>query len=305
MQSKQKLGRGLSALIGEIDSFDTLKNPVVSPEKIPSSDTAYGHFISLSIKQIKPGPWQPRQNFNDDEIEKLSLSIKENGLLQPILVMESQDKETYEIIAGERRWRAALRAKLDVIPCLIKRVTEEQAQFIALIENIQREELSAIEEAEGYQKILDQYQYTQEKISEVVGKSRSHIANTLRLLNLPKSIRNILQNHEISAGHARCLIGMDEHQALTLIDEIIQKKLNVRQLEKLVQRMGGDPSLVSEKKIQSSVQPDGSDLQKICADLERVLQTKISLKEKKGAGQLILDFKTLEQLDKILEKLSL
>ncbi len=190
------------------------------------------------------------------------------------------------------------------MPCIVRKASEEKSQLIALIENVQREDLSSVEEAEGYQKMIDQFQYTQEKISETVGKSRSHVANMLRLLNLPKSIRSILQNSEISAGHARCLLGVSEKEALLLVDEVIQKKLNVRQLEKRVQKMRKGGGVVSKKTTVKSSGASQDDLKKVAQNLEQLLKVSVSLEEKNGKGVLGLHFKTLEELDTLLEKLS-
>lgn len=302
-KTKEKLGRGLSALIGDLDSFDHLKGQSKNIDA-PTSGESSGGLSSLPIKNLQPGPWQPRQNFNDAEIEKLTQSIQENGLLQPILVAERPDKKGYAIIAGERRWRASLRAKLETVPCIIKNVSDAQARLIALVENIQRENLSVIEEAEGYLKMIEDFSYTQEKIADVVGKSRSHVANLLRLLNLPKSIRGILQNGEISAGHARCLLGLSERDALLLIDEVIQKKLNVRQLEKRVQK--GPKNKKSEATVArlNTAAPEAEELLKIAEDLEKMLDMRVSLTEQKGQGELTLHFKSFDELDGVLEKLS-
>lgn len=301
-KTKEKLGRGLSALIGDLDSFDQLKGQSKNIDT-PTSGDSPGGLSSLPIKDLQPGPWQPRQNFNDAEIEKLTQSIQENGLLQPILVAERSDQKGYDIIAGERRWRASLRAKLETVPCIIKNVSDAQARLIALVENIQRENLSVIEEAEGYLKMIEDFSYTQEQIADVVGKSRSHVANLLRLLNLPKSIRGILQNGEISAGHARCLLGLSERDALLLIDEVIQKKLNVRQLEKRVQKGPKNKKSGAPARLKTSA-PEAEELQKIAEDLEKMLGMRVSLTEKKGQGALTLHFKSFDELDGVLEKLS-
>ena len=231
-------------------------------------------------------------------------------MLQPILVAPSTQQGEYAIIAGERRWRAALRAQMEYVPAIIKAVTDQEAHLIAIIENIQREGLSPVEEAEGYQKIMEQHRLTQEQISETVGKSRSHIANTLRLLSLSPSVRSILQNGEISAGHARCLIGLSEERALHLIDDVIQKKLNVRQLEKLVVKGGAPTSkAVSQAQTQKTQKRKGSsapldpELEDIRQGVEAVLGMPVEIEAQEGEGQISITFLNMDQLDDVLKKL--
>lgn len=308
MTNKSKLGRGLSALIGDINDREGYMEG--QPDMQGTNSQTMAGFEMLAAKHIRPGPWQPRQHFDDSEIEKLAESIRTNGMLQPILVAPSTQQGEYAIIAGERRWRAALRAQMEYVPAIIKTVTDQEAHLIAIIENIQREGLSPVEEAEGYQKIMEQHQLTQEQISETVGKSRSHIANTLRLLSLSPSVRSILQNGEISAGHARCLIGLSEQRALHLIDDVIQKKLNVRQLEKLVVKGGASTSkAASQPQIQKPQKRKGPsvpldpELEDIRQGVEAVLGMPVEIEAQGDEGQISITFSNMDQLDDVLKKL--
>ena len=305
MTNNPKLGRGLSALMGDIMTDDDVARQKLAAAK----ETSIEGLQWISPKNISPGPWQPRQHFDDDEIERLAESLRTNGMLQPILVAPSTQQGFYSIIAGERRWRASIRAQLEQVPAIVKKVTDQEGHLIAIIENIQREGLSPVEEAEGYQRIINQHNFTQEQISETVGKSRSYIANTLRLLSLSPSVRGILQNGEISAGHARCLIGLSEERALQLIDDVIQKKLNVRQLEKLVTK--GSTPQPSKKQRQERVKtqsiqstgPLDPELESIRQGVETVLGLPVNIEENGGSGVISLHFETMDQLDELMKKL--
>ena len=198
-----QLGRGLSALLGEAP-------PEVSEGNLSSGkNTAEAGFSFLPIEVLVPSPLQPRRVFAQEEIDSLAKSMKERGILQPILVRTKPDNENeYEIIAGERRWRAAQMAQIHEVPVIIRRLTDEEVLEVALIENIQRADLNALEEALGYRGLIDRFNHTQDSLSKVIGKSRSHIANTLRLLSLPDAVKDLLNDGKISAGHARALIGV-------------------------------------------------------------------------------------------------
>ena len=230
---KKNLGRGLEALLGEMNE-DILSNEL-SEIKADSS---------VNVNEISVSPFQPRKEFDQESIKALAESIKEKGVLQPLIVRKTANG--YELIAGERRLRASKEAGLDRVPVIVKELTDSEVLEIALIENLLRENLTPIEEATAYQKLMDSFSHTQEKVAEVVGKSRSYVANTLRLLTLPEKIKELVSAGKLSAGHARCLVGIDNAEELA--DKIISKDLSVRETEELV---------ANQKK-----QKDGNDIQK-------------------------------------------
>jgi ParB family chromosome partitioning protein len=301
------LGQGLAAILRDIDTQSHVekKNPSVSG------------YEEIDIKQLNPSPFQPRKIFNDEELVDLSNSIKENGVLQPLIVRKVSDNN-YEIIAGERRWRAATQAGLKTIPSIVRLVTDEEAVIIALVENIQREALTPLEEAEGLQKLSQTMGESQEEIAQMIGKSRSYVANTLRLNNLPEAIKDLLRNNKINAGVARSLVG--HPNALELATLAMENNLNVRELENLAQKMkkshsgehSGDESVgdeqdASHKKKDSakSVFLEG-DQERIAA--EKAIENALGLKAKLVLGPkknvLSVYFDTMEQLDALLEKLT-
>ena len=223
---RKSLGRGLGALLGDEDlDLADLNEPVR-----PHASSKNADFIPIS--DIVPGKYQPRTEFDAEALDSLAESIREKGVLQPLLVRRQGGK--YELIAGERRWRASKIAGLDKVPVIIKELNDKEVLEVALVENLLRENLSAIEEAEGFQRLINEFSHTQEALSQIVGKSRSHIANMLRLLNLPEEVQALVKEGKLSAGHARALVGLDN--ALSLAKTIIEKDLNVRQVEELVAR---------------------------------------------------------------------
>ena len=217
---KGRLGRGLASLIGE--------TPQAEP-RLP----AHGEQRLLSIDQLHPGGHNPRKTFGDIELTELADSIRSKGLLQPIIARPDRERGGYEIVAGERRWRAAQKASLHTVPVIVRELSDQEAAEFALIENVQRTDLNPIEEATGYSELIEKFGYTQEQVAEVIGKSRSHLANTLRLLRLPASVQALLQDGRLTAGHARALVGRDD--AETLARRIVEEDLNVRAVEALVQ----------------------------------------------------------------------
>ncbi|WP_156962049.1 ParB/RepB/Spo0J family partition protein [Candidatus Paracaedibacter symbiosus] len=219
----QSLGRGLSALLGE-----SLQDE--------SPATANGESWQVDINLIRPGKYQPRQRFNEEQLDSLIDSIRQKGIIQPLVIRPLNDNKNgpYEIIAGERRWRAAKTLNLDTVPAIIRICSDEEALETALIENIQRDDLSPIEEAEGYQRLLHEFNYTQEQLAKSVGKSRSHVANTLRLNNLPAHVKGLINDGKISAGHARALMTSENMDGL--VEKIVNEKLNVRDAERLAKK---------------------------------------------------------------------
>ena len=222
---RKSLGRGLGALLGE-DDLDL--NSVEDLSSLAPSTTSAS---LIDIDLLKPGKFQPRTEFDEEALNSLAESIKEKGVLQPLLVR--RDGMGFEIIAGERRWRASKLAGLDKVPVIEKDLSDKEVLEVALVENLLRENLSAIEEAEGLQRLIDEFSHTQEALSQIIGKSRSHIANTLRLLNLPEAVKLLVKEGRLSAGHARALVGLENAEALA--ERIIAKDLNVRQVEELVE----------------------------------------------------------------------
>ena len=248
----------------------------------------------------------PRRHFDPDELEDLSRSIKEHGIVQPILVRSVEgtgngDNASFEIIAGERRWRAAQLAGLHEVPIIIRDVDDRQALELAIIENVQRADLNALEEAAGYQQLIKEHGYTQADLGKVIGKSRSHVANTLRLMKLPESVRTMIGAGELSAGHARALITSQDPE--TLAKNIVKNGLSVRQAERLAQSEGSDPEKAQAKK-KRAAENENTDVKALEQQLEDLLGLKVSIGFKPdGSGELKIKYKTLEQLDSVCRNL--
>ena len=279
--TKKGLGRGLSSLMGDTETVQTKKPNVVQETKIP-------------IANLKPSPSQPRRLFNKNSINELADSIKAKGLVQPLVVRPSpSDSNSYEIIAGERRWRAAQIAQLHEVPAVIRNFNDTEALEVAIIENVQRSDLSPIEEAAGYKRLIENHGHTQEDLSGIVGKSRSHIANIIRLLSLPQSIQDMITEGKISSGHARAI--MNSAFPEQLAEKIINENLSVRDAENLAKDKKG---IIKKLKLKD---PDTIDLEnKISEKLG--LTININHKGKKG-GSIKIDYKTLDQLEMITQKL--
>ena len=279
--TKKGLGRGLSSLMGDTETVQTKNSNVGQETKIP-------------IANLKPSPSQPRRLFNKNSINELADSIKAKGLVQPLVVRPSpSDSNSYEIIAGERRWRAAQIAQLHEVPVVIRNFNDTEALEIAIIENVQRSDLSPIEEAAGYKRLIENHGHTQEDLSGIVGKSRSHIANIIRLLSLPQSIQDMITEGKISSGHARAI--MNSAFPEQLAEKIINENLSVRDAENLAKDKKG---IVKKLKLKD---PDTIDLEnKISEKLG--LTININHKGKKG-GSIKIDYKTLDQLEMITQKL--
>ena len=270
---KKGLGRGLSSLLGD------------ATKKIETN--------KVSIKDVIRNKFQPRKYFNKESLEELSNSIKEQGIIQPIVVRPSKTLEgKYEIIAGERRWLASQNAGLHEIPVVILIVDDVKSLEFAIVENVQRQDLNAIEEARGYQRLVDDFNYNQEKLSKFIGKSRSYIANSLRLLSLPKEVLLMVEEGNLSAGHARSLIGINN--AIDLAKKIIQKKLSVRQSEVLVRQFRDKKFKVVSKKDSNIL-----DLQK---SLEDKTGLSVSISNKKNnSGTISFEYRDLDQLDRLID----
>lgn len=302
---KRGLGRGLDALFGDEEVRDA-----VDQSAAPSTDRSKRQMIG--VDQLQPGVYQPRQHMNEDALDDLARSIATHGVLQPLLVRPLKDaaKEggvaQFEIIAGERRWRAAQKVQLHDVPVLIRELSDLEALEIALVENLQRSDLDAIEEAQGYRRLMDEFGHTQEKLAEALGKSRSHIANSLRLLNLPEAVQAYVSEGKLSAGHARALITADDPKALA--DEILRKSLSVRDAEKLVAQAkagNGDGKNRKAKKSKSPSSAKDPDTRALEEEVSQLLGMKVSIEsDAGGAGRLSIEYKTLDQLDELLHRLS-
>ncbi|MHA3914910.1 ParB/RepB/Spo0J family partition protein [Halovulum sp. GXIMD14793] len=279
---KKGLGRGLSMLLAEGEG--TARPP--GDRQIP-------------IEQIVPNPDQPRRDFVKSDLDDLARSISEKGVIQPLIVRASPDgSDTYQIVAGERRWRAAQQAKLHELPVIIREFSDVEVLEIAIIENIQRADLNPVEEAVGYRQLMDRFGHTQEKISEALGRSRSHIANLLRLLNLPKDVLDLVRNGQLSAGHARTLVTAED--PLTLAHKIITEGLSVRQAEALAK---GKPTQQRAGQTRSEKDADTRAIEK---DLAAHLGLKISIDHKPGTegGTVRISYSSLDQLDGLCQLLS-
>lgn len=289
MKKATGLGRGLSALIGEA--------PAARAEGAPAATGVR----TIEVARIRPNPAQPRQVFDEQALAELAASIAERGVLQPIIVRAVEDG--YELVAGERRWRAAQRAQLHEIPALIRDFDEESRAEVALIENVQRENLNAIEEAEAYRKLISGYGHSQEAVGKLVGKSRSHVANLLRLLELPDPVRLMLLRGDISMGHARAILTAPDPEALA--HEIVEGDLSVRQAEHLAKKVrpgpGSDIGRASARTARRAVDADLEALERQLSDL---LGLRVRVTHGKGGGSVSLHYSTLDQLDLICQRLS-
>jgi len=277
--SRRQLGRGLAALFGETEVGGSAEP--LAQRLVP-------------IEWIRPGALQPRRRFAEAELEALAQSIREKGILQPLLVRSLIAQETeFELIAGERRWRAAQRVGLHAVPIIIRQISDSEALEIALIENLQREDLSPLEEAEAYRQLIDKFGRTQASLAEALGKSRSHIANMVRLLSLPAPVRHRLDEGELSAGHGRALLAAADPVALAA--EVVRRGLNVRATERLVQRRAG--------KRPPKRRPRDADSVALERELGTLLGLRVTLEPKKRGGVLTLHYTSLDQLDRVLDLL--
>ena len=310
------LGRGLDALFGSAEvSFDppaeqkedtnetiektavkkeeTKKSaPVSKPEK---ADTADNGIIYIDINDIRPNSNQPRKVFDEEKLEELAASIEAHGLIQPVVLRKSENG--YEIVAGERRWRAARKTGIRKLPCIIRELTDEENMLLAIIENMQREDLNPIEEAEGISQMIDTYGLTQEQVSKSVGKSRPYITNSLRLLKLIPEVRELLADGSISTGHAKALVSViDEERQLSIAKKVVREGLSVRQTEKL-SKDDGKPAKRATRKTRDA------DVRRVEEDLKEVLGTKVTLNQKGKKGRIEIEFYSKDELERLIEML--
>ncbi len=295
-----KLGRGLSALLGD---YTGARNVVENPDPVVAGAPSAEEMPSLdiAIDRIIPNPKQPRRTFIEAELEELSESIRTKGVIQPILVRpDPANAEMFEIIAGERRWRAARRAGLTVMPAVVREMDDREMLEIAIIENVQRSDLNAVEEAEAYKSLIDRFGRTQESVAQQVGKSREHVSNTLRLLNLPEDVREHVREGRLTPGHARALLKTSDPSAIAMT--VISKGLSVRDTEALskVEKSGGKSDAKSALEIDKDVDTKALEL-----DLQRSLGLDVDIRHVNGkGGEVRIKYAQLEQLDEICRLLS-
>jgi ParB family chromosome partitioning protein len=298
VEGRRGLGRGLSALLGEADAAAV--EPAINAGA--SSGPAPGQR-ELPIELVRRNPDQPRRHFDEAELDSLTATIRSQGVLQPILVRPAPDAPNeFQIVAGERRWRAAQKAGLRTIPAVVKPLDDRAVLEIAIVENVQRADLNALEEALGYRALIDRYDHTQDDIAQAVGKSRSHVANTLRLLQLPAAVQAYLSEGALSAGHARALLTAPEDQIDALARRVIEKRLSVRETEALArkpaQEKGARPSSGGRTAAKDA------DTLALEDDLAETLGLTVVIDDHNGAGTLSISYKTLEQLDDLCRRLS-
>lgn len=300
------LGKGLDALFGDAEVSlqsrpkksieDADGNKDILENKAPGKKETKGGIEYIDINNIKPNSNQPRKTFDEDKLAELAASIEEHGLIQPV-VLRKADKG-FEIVAGERRWRAARKIGIKEIPCIVKELTDEENMLLAIIENMQREDLNPIEEAEGIRQMIDTYGLTQEEVSKSVGKSRPYIANSLRLLRLPEAVRKYVEDGSLSTGHAKAIAAVsDEKKQVELAETAIKNGLSVRQLEKLAQQ---DKNGVRAK---SRVKTKSADVKRVEEDLKNALGTRVTLNQKGKKGKIEIEFYSKDELERLIELL--
>jgi ParB family chromosome partitioning protein len=292
--NRNRWGRGLASLIGE--------NPQAGGVNAAKPLPNHGEQRLIPVDRINPSPFNPRKTFDSAELDELATSIREKGLVQPILVRPvGPGGHHYEIVAGERRWRAAQRASLHLMPVIVRALTDKEALELAIIENVQRTDLNIIEEAGGYRELIDRFGYTQEELGEIIGKSRSHLANTMRLLKLPESVQAMVRGGELSAGHARALVGREDAEQVA--KDIVAKGMNVREVEALVQdrKAGGQSS--APRAATPGLQKD-ADTRAAERDIADALGLAVEIAPGKGeAGEIIIRYRSLEQFETVRKKL--
>lgn len=282
--AKKGLGKGLGALISEDFSIENETNTGVA---------------ELKITQIEPDPTQPRKDFDQEKLDLLAESIRMHGVIQPLIVTEQKDG-FYRIIAGERRWRAAKQAGLTTVPAVVRQYSKEQSAEIALVENLQREDLNGIEEARGYKTLMEEFSLTQQQVAEKVGKSRPAVANALRLLNLPESVQDMVIYGELSSGHARAISGLsDPELQIDLAQKVIAQDLSVRQIEKIITQLDQPkPEQQEEKFLDLNLK---TQLKKIQTELQSFLGTKVKVVSGKNKGKIEIEYYDLSELERVIE----
>jgi len=331
-KAQKKLGMGLSSLLSSDEGLASIvkakiksrvnaggndnKSKTAFPslnvvksnvdKKIGSVDNKEGEQVKLPIQNLISGKFQPRKHFDQTELDELAESIRSNGILQPILVRPLNEKgSSYEIIAGERRWRAAQIVKLHEVPVIIRDFDDSTALGVALIENLQRSDLNIIEEAEGYRSLMLKFEFTQEKLSSQLGKSRSHIANVLRLLSLPNTVKRHISNGDLSFGHARVLVSLPEDKAKEVADRIIDEELSVRKAEKLVSQIKRTQAVSNNSKNFDTIDNSNNvNIDYLERELTALLGLKVEFNHKNNnSGSMSIRYKTLDQIQPVIDKL--
>jgi ParB family chromosome partitioning protein len=283
--ARSRLGRGLAALIGDVGTESSAERPR-GQRRVPTTS-------------LRPNARNPRRNFSEEELDELTASLRERGMIQPIVARPVRGApDAFEIIAGERRWRAAQRAGLHEVPVVIVEATDEESLQLAIIENVQRSDLNPLEEAEGYRALMEDYSHTQDDIAKMVGKSRSHVANTLRLLKLPPSIRGYIVKGKLDAGHARMLVG--QPNAEKLADQIVARGLNVRQVEEIARQESGRNGKPQSRKRSAEKNADTLALEKRLSD---ALGLVVSIDARGESGVVSIRYRNLDQLDDLAQRL--
>jgi ParB family transcriptional regulator, chromosome partitioning protein len=286
--TRSRLGRGLAALIGEVSAETSAERPR-GQRKVPTGS-------------LRPNPRNPRRVFSNTELDDLVASLRERGIIQPIIVRAVRGAaESFEIIAGERRWRAAQRAGLHEVPVVTIEATDAEALQIAIIENVQRADLNALEEAEGYHALMEEFGNSQDEVAKTIGKSRSHVANTLRLLKLPETVKSYIANGKLTAGHARMLIG--QSNAEQLAEDIVARGLNVRQVEALARETGQKNAKGSAKGSKSSARDKNANLIALEKRISDALGLIVNIDDRQRGGVLTIRYRNLDQLDEVLRRL--
>jgi len=282
--TRSRLGRGLAALIGDVNTEAVVDRAARTPRRLP-------------VAYLRPNPSNPRKAFGEADLDDLTASVRERGVVQPLIVRPVPGaQDAYEIVAGERRWRAAQRAGVHDVPVLIREASDKEALELAIIENVQRADLNALEEAQGYRQLIDQYRYTQNELADAIGKSRSHIANTLRLLNLPEAVRALIVDGRLTAGHARALLTLDD--PLGAAKRIVSEGMSVRDVESIGAGGGRSRGAGGRKKREKDA--DTRALEKSLSDL---LGLAVTIEHKGGRGEVRIQYSSLEQLDDICRRL--
>jgi ParB family chromosome partitioning protein len=284
--TRLRLGRGLAALIGDVDDEITVVERARGSRKVP-------------VEFLRPNPRNPRKSFSDADLGHLASSIRERGIVQPIVVRPLTGlPDGYEIVAGERRWRAAQMVGLHEVPVTIVEIDDRTSLEYAILENVQRADLNAIEEAQGYQRLMDEFAYTQAELSTILGKSRSHVANMLRLLHLPESVRALVTGNRITAGHARALLAVHNPEAVA--QKIIEKNLSVREVEEIAYADNGNAEPKPGRRPKAEKDPDTRAVERA---LEDVMGLKVSIAHRGSGGELRIRYGTLDQLDSLCRRL--
>ncbi len=289
------LGRGLDALFGDVeirldDSTEETGKKSSSQKESPDENT----IQYIDINQIKPNENQPRKSFDPEKLEELSHSILEHGVIQPVVLRKPEKGKGYELVAGERRWRAARMAGLKTVPALVRELTEEQNMLLSIIENMQREDLNSMEEAEAVHQMMKTFRFTQEEVSKSLGKSRPYIANLVRLLKLPEEIQQMLRENQLSQGHARALLALSGKKQVETANKVVREGWSVRQIEKLVaqDKLGKKPLKMKKK---------DPDLERVESELKEALGTRVKIKENGKKGKLEIEYFSRDELERLIE----